>query len=136
MTQTRVTVQLNNNGRFDKKAVFSLATQDARGAALGDTDGDGNLDLYVQNGGPQTDQLFMGDGTGNFVPGPPLPPKQGNGESVTVLPQWNHGRDAFIVNNGYEETRGDRQLIAVDGNRSRQSARFSTRHAGRGGGDE
>jgi hypothetical protein len=119
VTKTHVTVQLNEHGRF-AKPVFTLATKDAADAALGDVDGDGNLDLYVAMRGTEQDKLFLGDGTGHFVPGPPLPLKHGSGESVTVLPRWNNGRDAFIVNNGYETTRGDRQLIAVYGNRTKK----------------
>ena len=117
VTQKRVTVTLNDHGHFGKP-VFSLTTKDAMDAALGDTTGDGHLDLYVQMGrkDPGPDKLFLGDGTGHFVPGPPIPMKHGDGESVTVLPHWRNGRDAFIVNNGYEYyTRGDHQLIAIDG---------------------
>ncbi len=116
VAQKRVTVTLNDHGHFGKP-VFSLATTNAIDAALGDTTGDGKLDLYVQMGGPGTDKLFLGDGTGHFVPGPTIPTKHGSGESVTVLPRWRDGRDAFIVNNGYETIRGDRQLIAIDGTR-------------------
>jgi hypothetical protein len=119
VSQTRVTVQLNEHGRF-AKPVFSLTTKDAADANLGDVDGDGNLDLYVAMRGTEQDKLFLGDGTGHFVAGPPLPLKHGSGESVTVLPRWNNGRDAFIVNNGYETTRGDLQLIAVYGTRTKK----------------
>jgi hypothetical protein len=118
VTQKRVTVQLNDHGHFGK-AVFSLPTDNAQDVALGDADGDGNLDVYVQmratNADP--DRIFLGDGTGHFVAGPSVPQRHGEGESATVLPGWRNGRDAFIVNNGYEETYGERQLIVVDGTR-------------------
>ncbi len=96
-----MTVQLNEHGRFGQP-VFSLATKDAADAALADVDGDGNLDLYVAMRGTEQDKLFLGDGKGDFLPGPAVPLKHGSGESVTVLPRWNNGRDTFIVNNGYE----------------------------------
>ena len=62
------------------------------------------------------DQILLGDGKGHFDD-VTVPLRHGMGESVTVLPHWNNGRDAFIVNNGYENTRGDRQLIDVVGTR-------------------
>ncbi len=118
VTRKGVTVVLNDHGHFGKPA-FTYNTGDADGVALGDVDGDGKLDLYVQMGptakGP--DKLFLGDGTGQFDPGPLVPLRHGAGESVTTLPQWRNNRDAFIVNNGYETTRGDRQLIVVEGTR-------------------
>ncbi len=116
VTKTAVTVQLNEHGHFGKP-VFTMTTKDAADVALGDVDGDGNLDLYVAMRGSAQDMLLLGDGTGKFVAGPSVPAKHGSGESVTVLPRWNNGRDAFIVNNGYQTTRGDRQLIAVYGKR-------------------
>ena len=124
VAQKRVTVILNDHGHFGKP-VFSLTTKNAIDAALGDTTGDGNLDLYVQMGGTATDKIFLGDGTGHFTPGPTIPAKHGSGESVTVLPHWRNGRDAFIVNNGWETIRGDRQLIAVDGTSSSPSTKTS-----------
>ena len=123
VTRKGVTVLPNDHGNFDK-ATFTFNTKDADDASLGDVDGDGNLDLYVQVGptakGPTPkgpDKLFLGDGTGHFGPGPVVPLRHGAGESVTTLSQWRNGRDAFIVNNGYETIRGDRQLIDVVGTR-------------------
>ena len=115
--QGRVTVKLNDHGHFGKP-VFKLELKDGENCAVADADGDGNLDLYVQQRDSGPDRLLLGDGTGHFTMGPPIPLRHGAGESVTVLPHWRDGRDAFIVNNGYEATRGDRQLIALVGNRA------------------
>jgi FG-GAP-like repeat len=118
VTRKGVTVLLNEHGRFGKP-VFEVGAKNAIDAALGDVDGDGALDLYLQLGPTNTgpDKLFLGDGTGHFGPGPTLPRHGAAEESVTVLPHWRNGRDAFIVNNGYEDTRGVRQLIDVVGER-------------------
>ncbi len=119
VTQRHVTVQLNDHGHFGKP-IFSASTPDAQDVAIGDADGDGKLDLYVQERGSSTsepDQIYFGDGTGHFTLGLTVPLRNGKGESVTVLPHWRDGRDAFLVNNGYEDTRGVRQLIEVVGTR-------------------
>ena len=116
VTSDAVQVFLNNHGHFGK-ASFTLNIDDTRDVAFGDADGDGNLDMYVQRHYDR-DQIYMGDGRGNFVPGPIVPKRDGVAESVTVLPHWNNGRDAFIVGNGYENTRGTTQLIVVDGTRT------------------
>lgn len=63
------------NGFFDESMASGIAFASSRyhswGAAFGDFDLDGNLDLYVSNGAvhrleAQDDLLFMGDGRGNF----------------------------------------------------------------------
>ena len=102
VTSETVAVYLNDHGHFGK-ASFTLHIDDGRDVALGDADGDGNIDLYVQRYRPHDqDQIYLGDGRGGFVPGPLVPKRNGVAESVTVLPHWRGGRDAFIVNNGYE----------------------------------
>jgi hypothetical protein len=118
--QGRVTVQLNRQGHFDE-SVYRISTKDAQSAAVGDADGDGNPDLYVQMRDSGPDRVFLGDGTGHFTPGPTVPMRHGAGDSVTVLPHWRDGRDAFIVSNGYQTKRGDLQLITLVGNRTKST---------------
>ena len=119
VTQTGLTVQLNDHGHFDK-STFSLPLKNGQDAAVGDCDGDGNPDFYVQMraSGSDPDQILFGDGKGQFNDALTVPLRNGMGESVTVLPHWRNGRDAFIVNNGYQNTYGTRQLIACDGTRT------------------
>ena len=119
VTQKQLTVQLNDHGHFDKP-IFSLPLTNGEDVAVGDCDGDGNPDLYVQMraSGSDPDQILFGDGKGHFSDALTVPLRNGMGESVTVLPHWRKGRDAFIVNNGYQYTRGTRQLMACDGTRT------------------
>jgi hypothetical protein len=115
VNQAGVQVRLNDHGHFGN-TVFTFKAGDVRDAAVGDCDGDGNPDLYVQRY-QHPDEIFFGDGRGGFQAGPIVPKRNGVAESVTVLPHWHNGHDAFIVNNGYEYSQGTRQLIACDGTR-------------------
>ncbi|MGI8433048.1 MAG: FG-GAP repeat domain-containing protein [Chthoniobacterales bacterium] len=50
--------------------------QDPTALAAGDLTGDGNPDLVVGNNGSRGLQIFIGDGTGRFRPGPELKPAE------------------------------------------------------------
>jgi hypothetical protein len=45
-----------------------MVGNDPRSVALGDLDGDGNLDLVTANSGSNTVSILLGDGTGSFAP--------------------------------------------------------------------
>ena len=57
----------NSDGTFTDTAVRAGVTNDryCKGVACGDTDDDGDLDLYVSNAGPN--RLYRNDGTGRFT---------------------------------------------------------------------
>ena len=85
------------------------------GSIVGDFNGDGVLDIYLPNGGPDT--LWLGDGRGGWHPGPTLPTRtldtttagtaadiDGDGDLdlllASSLPQYileNQGDATFVV---------------------------------------
>jgi hypothetical protein len=119
VTVTKTTVQaFLNDGDGYSKAAFNVKASDATDVAFGDVDGDGDLDLYVQEGGGTTepDRIYLNDGDGrSFTRGPSVPvSSSGAGDAVQTIPDWrDSGRDAFLVNNGALDAPGPRQLITV-----------------------
>jgi hypothetical protein len=83
-----------------------------------DVDADGDLDMYVQEGGELPDQIFLDDEKGlGFTPGPKLAsPPGGSGDTVAAIPDWKGtGRAAFLVDNGFQTAPGARQLFEFSG---------------------
>lgn len=115
VARTRVQVYLNEDGRY-AKPTFDVEATDGKDVAFGDLDGDGDLDIYLQEGietdGPDRVYLNDGDAT-SFTAGPSVPTTdEGGGDFVGTFPDWRgSGRDAFLVNNGFQDTPGPRQLI-------------------------
>ncbi|WP_442484571.1 FG-GAP-like repeat-containing protein [Aeoliella sp. SH292] len=56
----------SGSGTLQRTSTFAFPTSLVR-AGVGDFDGDGDLDLYLACGDGSSDQLWWGDGTGNFV---------------------------------------------------------------------
>ena len=115
VTGKQVQVFLNQHGRYSTPA-WSLDVTDGRDVAIGDVNGDGQPDIYVQQG-TLRDQVFLNQDHGKrFVPGPKLPAKKGVGDTVVAIPDWKGTRRAaFLVNNGFQfNTPGPRQLIEFD----------------------
>ena len=69
------TVWLNDGtGRFSAQPTApSFGTGDSRAVALGDLDGDGDLDAVVANYSNQPETVWLNDGTGRFTPQPTTP---------------------------------------------------------------
>ena len=71
---------------------FTVASSPATGngptsVAVGDFNGDGNLDLAVANGGSNTVSVLLGDGTGNFTPA--SSPSAGDNPSSVAAGDFN-----------------------------------------------
>lgn len=118
-----------------RQVVFRQALRAGRNLAAGDALGSRLADLYVLQGGERCD----GDNPdGETKPDPYTPatcpadfllentstagdydfvrrevPQEGtgSGDTVTAIPDFQGGRDAFLVNNGYRRVPGRRQLI-------------------------
>src|SRR5215471_4836396 len=54
---------------------LETVSETSSNASIGDVNGDGNPDIVLVKGRhwQLTTKIFMGDGKGHFVPGPPLP---------------------------------------------------------------
>ena len=117
VTRSRVQVYPNEGGVF-AAPMFDVAAKDGMDVAFGDLDGDGDVDIYLQEGAGSVDpdRVYLNDGKGPFSLGPDVPVADaGAGDSVVTLPDWRgQGRDAFLVNNGFQETAGPRQLIIFE----------------------
>jgi hypothetical protein len=64
------------------------------GAAAGDFDGDGNLDLAVANFRDDTVTILMGHGDGTFTAGSPIP--VGDGPIFIAVGNFNDSTDGFL----------------------------------------
>jgi hypothetical protein len=63
----------NGDGTFTPGPVTQYTPQIGLGGqALADFDGDGNLDLLTMGSSGEETQIFYGDGTGKFTPGPSI----------------------------------------------------------------
>jgi FG-GAP-like repeat len=113
-----VEIRLNRAGRFPVLD-YQLPLPNARNLAVGDTDGDGDQDIYVlrSDNSSVPDVILLNDGSGTrFTKFTDIPQATGEGDTVQAIPNWNGTRRAaFLVNNGYEEAEGPRQLIVFDG---------------------
>lgn len=119
VAQPAVEIRLNKSGRFPTTN-YALALADGRDVAVGDAEGDGDLDIYVLQGTNATvpDLLLMNQGSGtSYTQFPGFPQAStGDGSRVQAIPDWKGTRRAaFLVNNGHEDSLGPRQLIELVG---------------------
>ncbi len=101
MTPTNRTNRIyiyESTGGFGVKDA-STAMDDSQGVALGDLDGDGDLDAFVAN--TVTNQIYINDGSGNFTATATAPPTMRNSQGVALGDLDGDGHlDAFVVNYG------------------------------------
>jgi len=93
-------VWLNNGKGIFKKVEQNLASPENSSVALGDLDGDGDLDAFVTNWNGYADQVFLNDGNGIFTDSGQ---KLGNwfGTAVSLGDVDQDGDlDALVANNG------------------------------------
>jgi len=81
-----------------------LRSEDSESLALGDLDGDGDLDAFIPNWDGKSDQVFINDGKGNFTDsGQKLGNRSGTDVALGDVDQ-DGDLDALVANNGEEKT--------------------------------
>jgi FG-GAP-like repeat len=82
---------------------------------VGDTNGDGNPDVYIVTGSTNPDTLLLGNGSGSQWTVSPTPQAtSGSGQSVIPFDYNQNGTVDMIVMNGADGTTGPIQLITFD----------------------
>jgi hypothetical protein len=98
----------DGNGDFSSIRRASDVQNTSRGVAVGDFNQDGNLDAFVANGntGGQRNQVYLGDGNGNFTMQPDGAPstKYSFGAAVGYLNDDGY-LDVFVTNNNFQTNR-------------------------------
>ena len=91
---------------------------DTRAAALGDIEGDGDLDAVLANGGDQQNRLYRNDGTGVFTDATPLlPPDADDTRAVAAGDVDGDGDLDLLFGNASQQNRlhlGDGMGVFAD----------------------
>ncbi len=115
---TGFSYRLNLHGSFGPDVSIGTASPaQGRSVAVGDADGDGDLDVYglmADSSGSKNpdDVLFINDG--NSFSRLPVPSASGNGDEVVAIHPRADGRTSFLVLNGGDPA-GPVQVIEVVG---------------------
>jgi hypothetical protein len=99
-----------NDGTGAFTETQSLGSADSVGVALGDLDGDGDLDAFVANNWQQADKVWQNDGTGTFTETQSL----GSVDSMDVAlgdVDGDGDLDAFVANMDYDHSSGEANKV-------------------------
>jgi VCBS repeat protein len=99
----------DGTGHFPTTTALPGGQQPSTDIALGDMDGDGDLDVLVANNGAPN-QLLLNDGAGNFSLPMPLGPPQPSRDIALGDINGDGNLDVFVANNG-----APNQLLLNDG---------------------
>jgi len=106
--QNRLYLNAGGGNFFDATAQLPPDVIDTAALALGDVDGDGDLDILVGNGdrflgAQETNQLYLNDGSGVFSDAGALIPQEAQNTTAVVLGDvdGDGDLDALIGNSGY-----------------------------------
>jgi hypothetical protein len=113
---TQFRIQLANvGGTTFGVPVATRAVSAGAEVGVGDTNGDGNPDVYIVTGATNPDTLLLGDGSGTQWTVSPLPQAtSGGGQSVIPFDYNQNGTVDMIVMNGADGTTGPIQLLTFD----------------------
>ena len=116
LSPERIVASLARDGRFER--AFERKVSEGTALAAGDSDGDGDVDLYVLQGksdGGAHDVILLNDGAGTSFSTIDVPEVRGGSEDdVIALDYDNDGRTDFLALNGRNSVRGPVQLITLE----------------------
>ena len=108
-------VSLNREGVFGQ--VLEKGVDEGAALAVGDADGDGDIDLYVLQGrdrGGSHDVMMLNDGDGRSFTRLDVPEVKGGSEDDVIALDYDmDGRTDFLALNGRNSERGPVQLITL-----------------------
>ena len=109
----------NGTGGFTRGSDISTDDDPSSSIALGDLDGDGNLDIVVANAG-QVNKVYLGDGSGGFTAGTDISTDENDSRSIALDDVDGDGDLDIVVANSpfsfsYSTGGGSSSRVSVPG---------------------